>query len=450
MSYRAKVRMYRHGLGDCFLISLPRTDSDAPYYIMIDCGVILGTADPVPLMQKVVKDIAQVTGGHVDLLIGTHEHWDHLSGFVQAKDELAKITFDQVWLAWTEDPKDPLAKRIAKERSQAVAALTKRAVRLRAFGAAAESAEAADVESILSFFGPGDLDPGALGAAGGTTKDALENLRGLGKNVSYRSPGADPVTPKGTNFRLYVLGPPRDEKALMKINPSKAHPETYGIALSDVPFGLAMGDIAPGLMIDDAAPFDAMQAIPMSDAQPEAQKMDFFQKNYFGAGAEAWRTIGSTFLDGSSEFALALDSATNNSCLVLAIELADGDVLLFPADAQVGNWLSWQTLSWKVDGKDVTGPDLLGRCVLYKVGHHGSHNATLKEHGLELMEKLGVAMIPVNVAMAVKKRWTKMPLKELVAALDEKASKGVIQADKDAPNNAPVTAKSDLFYEVTL
>src|SRR6202035_4479513 len=335
-----------------------------PFFIMIDCGVILGTAEPAPLMQRVVADIAKTTGGSVDLLIATHEHWDHFSGFVQAKDELDKMTFDQVWLAWTEDPKDPLAKRIQRERGQAIAALARRAVRLRAFGAAGspEVAGAADVEAVRWFFGPGDLAAatGAAGAKGGTTKDALENARSLGKTVSYRSPGMDPVTPKGTDFRLYVLGPPRDEKALKKINPSKAHPETYGMALSDLPAGLAMGDIAPGLMLDDAAaPFDPMQAFPNASAKT----MPFSQAKYFGPGAAAWRTIGSTFLDGSSDFALALDSATNNSCLVLAIELKDGDVLLFPADAQVGNWLSWQSLTWKVDGKDVTGPDLLGRCV---------------------------------------------------------------------------------------
>jgi hypothetical protein len=37
-----RVRMYRQGLGDCFLITLPRKNAK-PYYIMIDCGVILGT-----------------------------------------------------------------------------------------------------------------------------------------------------------------------------------------------------------------------------------------------------------------------------------------------------------------------------------------------------------------------------------------------------------------------
>src|SRR6185295_16271734 len=125
---------------------------------------------------------------------------------------------------------------------------------------------------------------------------------------------------------------------------------------------------------------------------------------------DSWRRIDGEWLAGSPELALQLDSLTNNTSLVLAIELpagggSDRDVLLFAADAQVGNWLSWQDLKWTVDGKEVTGPDLLKRTILYKVGHHGSHNATLKEKGLEEMERLRVALIPVNQEMAGKKGW---------------------------------------------
>ncbi len=85
-SYRAKVRMYRQGLGDCFLIPLPRSDNDRPYSILIDCGVILGTADASTKLTEVVENIIATTQGEIDLLLATHEHWDHLSGFVQAKE----------------------------------------------------------------------------------------------------------------------------------------------------------------------------------------------------------------------------------------------------------------------------------------------------------------------------------------------------------------------------
>jgi hypothetical protein len=126
-----------------------------------------------------------------------------------------------------------------------------------------------------------------------------------------------------------------------------------------------------------------------------------------------WRRIDSDWLESAGSLALNLDGDINNTSLVLAIELGEGGkVLLFPADAQYGNWLSW--------AKTRRGIDLLKRTVFYKVGHHGSHNATLKDGGLSLMatapgfENL-VAMIPVDTEKAKTKGkggW-KMPEQEL-------------------------------------
>jgi hypothetical protein len=144
-----------------------------------------------------------------------------------------------------------------------------------------------------------------------------------------------------------------------------------------------------------------------------------------------------------------LDSLTNNTSLVLAIELPDGDVLLFAADAQVGNWLSWQDRSWSVGGRTVTGPDLLKRTIFYKVGHHGSHNATLKAQGLEQMERLRVAMIPVDHDMAVKKRWGKMPLDDLLDVLKERAKGVVLRVDQPTPPTQEDVVEDKLFFEVT-
>jgi hypothetical protein len=58
--------------------------------------------------------------------------------------------------------------------------------------------------------------------------------------------------------------------------------------------------------------------------------------------------------------------------------------------------------------------------VLYKVGHHGSHNATLREKGLELMTSDALtAMIPVNRASAKKMKWD-MPFPSLFSRLQER------------------------------
>jgi hypothetical protein len=457
-AYRAKVRMYRHGLGDCFLVSLPRTGGTAPYFIMIDCGVILGTADPETKMKAVVDDIAKTTGagggakGKVDLLIATHEHWDHLSGFIQAQDAFAQIEFGEVWLAWTEDPNDAQAKRLKAQRGAAVRALQLGESRLRLSGADDSADQVADV--LTSFFGV---------ASGSSTADALEFARQLAKPKPprYCSPSDAPVKPAGTSATLYVLGPPRDEQLIQKTDVAASSPETYGLlqrlygvddSIVDLShFASALGSVDPD------APFDTMQTIPYA----VAQQLPFFAQRYWGSDVDPagdgpeWRRIESSFLEAAPALALQLDNATNNTSLVLAIELAGGDVLLFPADAQVGSWLSWQNVSWKLDDKTtVNGPDLLERAIFYKVGHHGSHNATLKAHGLELMNSLQLAMIPVNVKMAQAKKWNRMPLTALVDALKAKTNGAVVQADLDLPPGAhAVTSSPDdpaLWYEVTL
>src|SRR5207253_583686 len=94
--------------------------------------------------------------------------------------------------------------------------------------------------------------------------------------------------------------------------------------------------------------------------------------SYFDPANE-WRNINADWLNIASHIALQLDSCTNNSSLAFAIErIADGKVLLFPADAQEGNWLSWHepNMKWKVTTPsgptDVTASDLLSRTVFYK------------------------------------------------------------------------------------
>jgi hypothetical protein len=104
----------------------------------------------------------------------------------------------------------------------------------------------------------------------------------------------------------------------------------------------------------------------------------------------------------------------------MAVELNGGDVLLFAADAQVGNWLSWGDRKWTdQNGSQVTGPDLLHRTIFYKVGHHGSSNATARECGIDLMKKLAIAVVPVDHEMALKRKWGDLPFKTLMDALEE-------------------------------
>ncbi|MEK1888977.1 MAG: MBL fold metallo-hydrolase [Phyllobacterium sp.] len=427
---RPRVRMYRQGFGDCFLVTLPRKNASA-YRILIDCGVVLGTTDADAKMTRVAQDIAKECEGHIDIVVVTHQHWDHVSGFIQAADVFAKLTVGEVWVAWTEDPHDALANALRKERSEALAALRMSAAAMTMAG---DEAGARKIDGLLGFFGA---------PRGASTADALNLVMKMGK-VRYCRATDEPIRLKDADARLYVLGPPHDAKLIRKTLPSSQDPDTYGVAAHQLP-----ENVTAALQPNDAgAPFSDLRAIPLA----LTRGMDFFRAHYWGPGEDApeWRKIDTAWLDGASALALALDGATNNTSLVLAIELKGGDVLLFVADAQVGNWLSWADLSWKIDGNDVTGPDLLARTIFYKVGHHGSHNATLRANGLALMKNLSVAAVPVDHQTAIRKGWEKIPLEELMAALGSAAKTGVIRSDETPERPLPGVSASELYFDILI
>jgi hypothetical protein len=126
-------------------------------------------------------------------------------------------------------------------------------------------------------------------------------------------------------------------------------------------------------------------------------------------------------------------------------------VLLFTGDAQRGSWISWAPLAWADGAGQVTARDLLGRVALYKVGHHGSHNATLKGRAGDAHPNLGwlgldeageefVAFIPANRPWAYEKKKWRHPLEDIEKALASKAAGRVFRLDREAPPPRPATA----------
>src|SRR5947208_16787863 len=99
----AAIRCYGQGLGDCFLLAFPRAEAPAnPCYVVIDCGIARGTPDEEARMQRIVQDIRDATGGHLDVLAVTHQHYDHVVGFVHAAAQWESISADRLFLPWTE------------------------------------------------------------------------------------------------------------------------------------------------------------------------------------------------------------------------------------------------------------------------------------------------------------------------------------------------------------
>ncbi|MEJ2406335.1 MAG: MBL fold metallo-hydrolase [Candidatus Thiodiazotropha sp.] len=432
------VRMYRHGLGDCFLLAFGAHDGSQKY-MLIDCGVLSGTENASTMMNDVAKDILQATNKSIDVLVITHEHWDHISGFSQAQQEFAKLKVGEVWFAWTENPRNPLAREL-RERQRA--ALNGLQVAMAHAGNAPKQFTDR-INAIGAFFGD---NFGINGRA--TTENTLEWIKKQWTQHRYCVPGGVPITLNGLeDVRFYVMGPPENARLIRKSRPSSQSGQVYLDDAKTGELGLYLSALgaAPAIRQPEE---DEKRFTPFN----EAYHCDYGHPDVIGinqryeALENDWRKIDSDWTGAASELALRLDEHTNNTSLVLAIELARNDkVLLFTGDAQVGNWLSWDNVKWSAESNDdpwgrddaenLKAKDLLERTVLYKVGHHGSHNATLQEQGLERMTNQElVALIPVDPLVAEKRRW-RMPHKPLYDRLYEKTLGRLVISKNGLPDN---------------
>ena len=453
---RAKttIRFFCQGIGDCHLLKFPK-DGGGDFWMLIDCGIHSSITGGTDKIKEIVKNIRSLTA-RVDLIVLTHEHWDHNSGFLAAKQEFQSIDIGEVWMGWTEDPHDPQARQLDKFKGAALKALKETNERLdRVNGLGPHlSAIKNGLEGVLGF---------NFGAKGEKVRSARDAAVELAKGrVKYLEPKTPPISvPElAKSVRIYVLGPPRDA-AMLGITEQAS--EMYGLGVAGGwPIARALGD-AFGINenqsgSDLTAPFDPSEGRDLSvirsgDSQPSSdphfkRAAEFLHELYDGPiklpeakgknqrklldpneADQSWRRIDHDWLGVSTDLAIQLDDRTNNSSLVLAFEFVDTKrVMLFVGDAQIGNWLSWEKVSWT--GDPTTAVDLLRRTVFYKVGHHGSHNATPKRHGLELMTSPDLsAFIPTNEQDAKKVKWGEMPFKSILEDLEKRTGKRVIRAD---------------------
>ena len=216
------VRMYRQGLGDCFLLAFPTGQPGQAFYMLIDCGVIFGTQNATSIMRDVSTDIEAATGGDIHLLVATHEHWDHLCGFLYAGDIFQRMRIHNLWLAWTEDPTDTLAQQLQTEFHA-----NREALRM-VLNLISDQDTLAPITNLLHFFGdPMAASGSGSGSATATTQDtgaALQAIRGFASKMNaspvYRHPGEGPLSLPQVNglsgvptVRIYVLGPPTTRRS---------------------------------------------------------------------------------------------------------------------------------------------------------------------------------------------------------------------------------------------
>jgi glyoxylase-like metal-dependent hydrolase (beta-lactamase superfamily II) len=170
-NYRVRVRMYRQGLGDCFLLTFPRQDKP-PFNLLIDCGALnRNKAFMTRVVQHIEESVKNGAGtGRLDLVVATHEHKDHLSGFNQAREIFNRMDIGGVWLGWTENLSIEEAKAIKQAKKTALAKL--QAALASPFGS---TRPLEGVRSLLDFSASDDT------TGTGRVAEALDYLKLRGK-----------------------------------------------------------------------------------------------------------------------------------------------------------------------------------------------------------------------------------------------------------------------------
>lgn len=402
------IRMYRQGHGDCYLLAFPRKDkkNKAPYYVLIDCGykngsqknpktkeVVLPNAD----FKNIADSIFETTNGRIDLFVITHEHQDHVNGI--KKKYFDRFHIEEAWFAWTEDPDDEIAQNLVKKRKKVVNQLLGARMKL----ALAVGEENDSVEKLDNFIGlelghedEGFNMHGALAAAGGkkvsVNRQSMDLVRGkaqANKGVTYWKPGSIAKMKETEAIQAYVLGPPTSKKSLKDLDPvgdeafeshHKDNHFAFGSALTTEkvasPFAPKFGFHCDNIFNEET--IKKNEALEFYSQHYGNQDTTLVDRDRSADNAD-WRRIDESWLHSADNLAIKLNSATNNTSLVLAFELPKTKkILLFVGDAQRGNWISWTDNTWTdADNQPITVKNILNRTVLYKVGHHGSHNATM-------------------------------------------------------------------------
>jgi beta-lactamase superfamily II metal-dependent hydrolase len=386
---KIRIRMYRIGFGDCFLLSLPAENGkgeDLYSHILIDCGV--HAQGDIGTMEKVVNNIAEVTNRKLEIIIATHAHRDHIYGFGRFADVFSKFKVGEVWLPWTWDENNEEALKLQKKH----AALTDKLIQhFQALGASA--------------------DPDALNAVVNVTgnQHAIELLKsGFGNDkvkVRYLKAG-DTLKPGDISIPSLlarVLGPPQSKDFLAQMNP---------------PSGQSYLRAGPNGIIE------LVNAIQPFGHRWKADPSAAASSTYLRLSAEEEKQLQD--LSGSSinDLAFALDQARNNESLVILF-IFHNKYLLFAGDAQYGNWRWWLE-------NERSSEDILSKINFFKIAHHGSHNATPKAALEKMADGEFAAMVSTQ-----SKPWKSIPRVPLMSRLNEKTKKRIVRSDWLSVEGAP-------------
>jgi beta-lactamase superfamily II metal-dependent hydrolase len=423
-----EIRAYNVGFGDCFLLSFVyRTEKR---HVLID----FGSAKPDMDLSEIAKDIAETCGGELAAVVATHRHNDHISGFATEGTQSGEIIRELAKNAlivqpWTERPAarretyvqqldhmhtfaGAVAESVARlDPAEMDAAAGEPVQRAEAAGTEMEAGDD-DVEEVRRETAVTDVAGttasralihrlGFIGQDNVKNLSALENLAAMSTRRKHEYLCYGAKTALGSvlpGVKVHVLGPPTAEQ--------------YGFAeelwRSRKGFWQMQALNAERAAGKRPKPlFPGARTIPLGRMPRESR---WFVRRLRGARAKQLL-----------ELMLIMDEALNNTSVILLFEVGKKK-LLFPGDAQLESWDYLLEHPRKATRARLR--KLLAEVDVYKVGHHGSRNATPKtlwnnfrKRSARSGERMMTFLSTKARLYASGERNTEVPRKTLVEAL---------------------------------
>jgi hypothetical protein len=406
-----EIRGYQVGFGDCFLVSFIYSETEKKH-LLIDFGTtgLPRSLTPSKHMPTIAKSIAKTCGDQqLTAVIATHRHADHISGFATdnktggSGDIIRGLKPKVVIQPWTEDPRaEKDARKATKDSNRSaksfVTSLTSMHQVAKSIVDLTEKKQdwmGASLRRELQFLGMDNIK----------NESAVNNLIAMGEAKGATAVWAHHGSKSGLEqhlpgVKIHVLGPPNLEQTEKIKKMRSKDPDQFWHLLAG---------------FNGNSSLQAARGGKRSSRKNGALPPD---ARWFRSRLD--RVRGQQLL----EIVRSLDDQMNNTSLILLFEVF-GKKLLFPGDAQIENW-SW-ALQDSPDHKATL--KLLSEVDVYKVGHHGSLNATPKKLLWENFKKRDPKSKKLKALLSTMPgkhgsttKGTEVPRKPLLAALEKETA----------------------------
>lgn len=372
-----RIRSYQVGFGDCSLLTFDyKSDGSDSRHVLIDFG---STARPksAPSLDDVAARIKEDCGGSLNAVVATHRHKDHISGFATRKGGgpgavIASCKPKVVLQPWTEDPRAASDARVPTHYGKSKGFVQGLASMQGLAETVARSARSLpnlskSMQSHLAFLGENNI----------SNRSAVENLIRMGKKSKGRflyfgcekdMDLSRDMDLEGVDIR--VLGPPTlEQTTAIRKQRSRDNDEFWHLRAAATSFWDHRVDQRPFWQFQNSA----LQAVAGGKGGKKGASVLFPRADVW-SHTPAWsrwfvERLERESADSLLQIVRTLDDAMNNTSVILLVKVGSMK-LLFPGDAQVENW------GYALGQAKVRR--LLGGTNVYKVGHHGSLNATPK------------------------------------------------------------------------